>query len=95
MNQPAPEGLNAQVLAWSEADLGVEGRVLDVVRAPAAVLSTVGGVVDPTGAESVQLAADLVATIRVSPGVRRTRGAAGGRRGPDVLRRRLRAPQDP
>ncbi len=68
MNQPAPEGLNAQVLAWSEADLGVEGRGLDVVRAPATVLSTVGEAVDPTSAESVQLAADLVATMRVSPG---------------------------
>ena len=68
MSQPAPEGLNAQVLAWSEADLGIEGRVLDVVRAPATVLSTVGGAVDPTSPESVQLAADLVATMRVSPG---------------------------
>ena len=68
MNQPAPEGLNAQVLAWTEADLGVGGRVLEVVRAPATVLSSVCDVVDPTSPESVQLAADLVATMRVSPG---------------------------
>ena len=53
---------------WSEVLLGVEGRVLDVVRAPAPVLSSVGGEVDPTAADVVQLAADLVATMRVSPG---------------------------
>lgn len=46
----------------------VEGRVLDVVRAPADVLSRPGEVVDPTSPETVQLAADLVATMRVSPG---------------------------
>lgn len=44
------------------------GRVLDVVRAPARVLSTAGADVDPTAKETVQLAADLVATMRVSPG---------------------------
>ena len=60
--------VDATVLAWSEDDLGVEGRVLDVVRAPAPVLSTAGGGVDPTAPETVQLAADLVATMRVSPG---------------------------
>ena len=49
-------------------DLGVTGRVLDVVRAPAVVLSTPGGHVDPTRPAAVQLAADLVATMRVSPG---------------------------
>ena len=53
---------------WSESDLGVPGRVLDVVTAPATVLSTDGGKVDPSAAEIVQLAADLVATMRVSPG---------------------------
>ncbi len=47
---------------------GVEGRVLDVVRAPATVLSTPGSRVDPTLPQTVQLAADLVATMRVSPG---------------------------
>jgi len=53
---------------WTEHDLPVEGRVLDVVRAPASVLSQVGAEVDPTDPEMVQLAADLVATMRVSPG---------------------------
>jgi len=45
-----------------------DGRVRPVVTAPAAVLSTAGAEVDPTSAEVVQLAADLVATMRVSPG---------------------------
>ena len=53
---------------WTERDLPVEGRVLEVVRAPAPVLSKVGAEVDPTDPEMVQLAADLVATMRVSPG---------------------------
>jgi peptide deformylase len=57
-----------RVSTWSEAELGVPGRVLDVVRAPAIVLSTPGGAVDPTRPEMVRLAADLVATMRVSPG---------------------------
>jgi peptide deformylase len=47
---------------------GPEGRVLPVVTAPAAVLSTVGEEVDPTDPAIVELAADLVATMRVSPG---------------------------
>lgn len=45
-----------------------EGRVLDVVTAPAPVLSTGGGTADPRDPAVVQLAADLVATMRVSPG---------------------------
>ena len=53
---------------WSEAALGVPGRVLDVVTAPAQVLATDGAKVDPAAPEVVQLAADLVATMRVSPG---------------------------
>ena len=53
---------------WSEAELDQEGRVLEVVRAPDPVLATVGERVDPTAPESVRLAADLVATMRVSPG---------------------------
>jgi peptide deformylase len=53
---------------WDERDLGVDGRVLEVVRAPARVLSTPGQVVDPTSADVVSLAAHLVATMRVSPG---------------------------
>lgn len=42
--------------------------MLEVVTAPATVLSTPGGVVDPLDTGMVQLAADLVATMRVSPG---------------------------
>ena len=61
-------GTNPRVLAWAESELGVPGVVRDVVRAPAAVLSVDGATVDPTSAETVQLAADLVATMRVSPG---------------------------
>lgn len=59
---------NPTVRAWTETDLGVPGVLRDVVRAPAAVLSTDGATVDPTSVEIVQLAADLVATMRVSPG---------------------------
>jgi len=61
--------MSSEVLAaWSEHDLGVPGRVLQVVTAPAPVLSSVGQLVDPTATDVVQLAADLVATMRVSPG---------------------------
>lgn len=59
---------SARLAAWTEAELDVEGTVLDVVRAPAGVLSARGDDVDPTAPEIVQLAADLVATMRVSPG---------------------------
>jgi peptide deformylase len=52
------------VKPWS----GPVGRVRPVVTAPATVLSTVGDEVDPTDPEIVRLAADLVATMRVSPG---------------------------
>ena len=57
-----------EVGRWSVERLPVAGRVLDVVRAPAEVLATAGEEVDPTAPEVVQLAADLVATMRVSPG---------------------------
>ncbi len=53
---------------WTEQQLGVDGKVLEVVTAPAGVLATVGAEVDPAAPETVQLAADLVATMRVSPG---------------------------
>jgi peptide deformylase len=53
--------------AWTVADLGV-GRVRPVVAAPDPVLSRVGVEVDPADPEVVRLAADLVATMRVSPG---------------------------
>lgn len=44
------------------------GRVRDVVRAPDPVLGTAGPALDPTDPAVVQLCADLVATMRVSPG---------------------------
>jgi len=44
------------------------GRVLPVLTAPAAVLSGVCPEVDPADPQVVQLAMDLVATMRVSPG---------------------------
>ncbi len=53
---------------WRETDLGVVGSVLPVVTAPAPVLSTPGSAVDPRDPDIVRLAADLVATMRVSPG---------------------------
>ncbi len=59
---------NERVVSWLESELRTEGRVLPVVRAPDPVLSTLGEVVDPAAHDTVQLAADLVATMRVSPG---------------------------
>lgn len=53
---------------WSEVDLVVPGRVREVVTAPDPVLSAPSERVDPTDPAVVQLAADLVATMRVSPG---------------------------
>ncbi len=53
---------------WTEHDLGVPGRVLPVVRAPHPLLAAVSDRVDATDPKIVQLAADLVATMRVSPG---------------------------
>ncbi|MEV6350958.1 peptide deformylase [Actinoplanes sp. NPDC051851] len=47
---------------------GPEGAVRPIVTAPASLLSTAGAEVDPTDPEIVRLAADLVATMRVSPG---------------------------
>ncbi len=47
---------------------GPDGRVLPVVTAPATVLSTVGDEVDPADPAIVRLAADLLATMKVSPG---------------------------
>ncbi|HYI56178.1 MAG TPA: peptide deformylase [Microlunatus sp.] len=45
-----------------------QGRVLEVVRAPAPVLATPGATVDPADPAVIQLCADLVATMYVSPG---------------------------
>ena len=52
---------------WTVEALGA-GRVLPVVAAPAAVLGDRGPDVDPLDPDVIRLAADLVATMRVSPG---------------------------
>lgn len=44
------------------------GAVRPVVRAPAPVLGATGATVDPRDPETVRLAADLIATMRDSPG---------------------------
>lgn len=53
---------------WTPESLDLPGEVRPVVSAPDQVLSRPGGEVDPTAEETVRLAADLVATMRVSPG---------------------------
>jgi peptide deformylase len=53
---------------WTEAALAVQGRTRPVVQAPHPALSTPCELVDPADPEVVRLAADLVATMRVSPG---------------------------
>ena len=58
----------SDLAAWKPELLGVDGRVLPVVAAPDPVLSRAGAEVDPADPAIVQLAADLVATMRVSPG---------------------------
>jgi len=58
----------SRVADWSVAELGVEGRVLPVLTAPHPMLGVPCEQVDPTDPKVVQLAADLVATMRVSPG---------------------------
>jgi peptide deformylase len=60
--------VNGLVASWSAEELGMPGRVLSVVRAPEPVLATAAEPVDPADPATVQLAADLVATMRVSPG---------------------------
>lgn len=64
----AESAVSPRLAGWTESELGVEGRILEVVRAPAPVLSADGARVDPADPRIVQLAADLVATMRVSPG---------------------------
>lgn len=54
-------------MSWELPSLP-EGQVLEVVRAPAEVLSSPGPRVDPSDPAVVQLCADLVATMNVSPG---------------------------
>jgi peptide deformylase len=53
---------------WTVRDLGVIGRMRPVVRAPHAALSEPTLPIDPTTEDAMQLAADLVETMRVSPG---------------------------
>ena len=53
---------------WKPELLGVDGRVRPVVTAPESVLSRAGDEVDPADPAVVRLAADLIATMRVSPG---------------------------
>ncbi|MFD2766645.1 peptide deformylase [Micromonospora eburnea] len=53
---------------WTPEALEVAGEVRPVVVAPDPVLSRPGPEVDPTSDEVVRLAADLIATMRVSPG---------------------------
>ena len=53
---------------WTEGALRTQGSVLPVVRAPDPVLSRPAVPVDPRAEELVRLAADLVATMRTSPG---------------------------
>jgi peptide deformylase len=56
------------VLGWNEHHLGVPGRVLPVVRASHPVLAAAAERVDAADPKIAQIAADLVATMRVSPG---------------------------
>jgi len=56
------------VTLWSVEDLDIKGAVRRVVEAPDPVLAAKGSTVDPHDREILQLAADLVATMRVSPG---------------------------
>ena len=51
------------ISGWSPETMGVDGEVLEVVRAPHPVLATEGATVDPLDPTITQLAADLVATI--------------------------------
>ncbi|HET6297640.1 MAG TPA: peptide deformylase [Kribbella sp.] len=60
--------LNQTLATWSPAQLDLVGDVLEVIRAPHPVLATEGATVDPLDPVMIALAADLVATMRVSPG---------------------------
>ncbi|WP_328991436.1 peptide deformylase [Kribbella sp. NBC_01245] len=60
--------LNQTLATWSPAQLGLAGDILEVVQAPHPVLATEGAEIDPADPVMVALAADLVATMRVSPG---------------------------
>jgi len=60
--------VNERLAAWTEDELETDGVVLQVVTAPDLVLSSRGADADPLADDVVQLAADLIATMRVSPG---------------------------
>ncbi|MFB9239959.1 peptide deformylase [Plantactinospora siamensis] len=60
--------MSARLAGWTVEELGPAGRVRPVAVAPAPVLGGGTGWVDPCADEVVRLAADLVATMRVSPG---------------------------
>ena len=60
--------MNQTLASWSPDQLGLAGDVLEVIRAPHPVLATEGADVDPVDPVMIALAADLVATMRVSPG---------------------------
>lgn len=66
--QKSPDAPSAVLAQTLEMPLLPAGRTLDVVRAPARVLSTAGLVVDPRDPAVVQLAADLLATQAAAPG---------------------------
>ncbi|MDP9798211.1 peptide deformylase [Catenuloplanes nepalensis] len=53
---------------WTAESLGEPGTVRTVVTAPDPLLSRAGSEVDPCDPEVIRLAADLLATMRVSPG---------------------------
>jgi peptide deformylase len=57
-----------RLVDWTERDLGVTGIVLPVLRAPHPALDIRAEPVDLADPQVVQLAANLVATMRVSPG---------------------------
>lgn len=64
----ATSGQGNGLAGWSVEMLGEPGTVRPVRTAPDPVLSRAGLEVDPSDADVVRLAADLVATMRVSPG---------------------------
>jgi peptide deformylase len=73
LTSPSPDAADSDdpdlmtVLSAALADLP-RGGVRSVVTAPDPVLSRPGELVDPADPETIRLAADLVATMRVSPG---------------------------
>jgi peptide deformylase len=60
--------VTSEIVELGTLDALPAGRILPVVCAPEPVLSRPGAAVDPLDPAIAQLAADLVATMRVSPG---------------------------